>query len=116
MKKGYFVAAVAGAFLVGYFVGCSDEYAPAAEGAQRYVYEVSEANLTGAGGDVNVPVMHVGHLGNGGANMAQVTAYGSGYGNTDRWRMLVKVELVEGAVHLDSNEYPSYYYRVVVVW
>ena len=115
MPKIRFTAAVIGAFLAGYFFGCGDELF-SAEGAQRFVYEASEANVTGAGGVIEAPQVHVGHEGSGGANMSQVIVYGSGYGNNDTWRTLSNVDISEGEVKVDTNEYPSYYYRVVAVW
>jgi len=115
MKKGYFVAAVVGAFVIGFYIGCGDEMLPAAEGAQRIVVEVSEANLTGNGGYVDIPVVNVGTEGNGGRDMASVVVYGSGYGQNNRWRMITGIELSQGKVKIDPNEYGSFYYRVVVV-
>ncbi|NIT35837.1 MAG: hypothetical protein GTN49_04955 [candidate division Zixibacteria bacterium] len=117
MKKAYFTAAVVGAFLVGFYVGCGDEMAGTV-GAERYVYEVSEANVTGAGGLIDVPTLQVGQEGAGGRDMAQVAVYGSGYGQNNRWRMLYDVDLMEGKVKIKAGkgaEYPSYYYRVVVI-
>ncbi len=115
MNRAFFIAAVVGAFVLGYFIGCGDEMLPAANVA-RYVHEVSEANVTANGGVINVPEIHVGQAGGGGANMAQVVVYGSGYGGNDRWRMLSDVEVFEGKVKVNTNEWPSYYYRVVVIW
>ncbi len=115
MARWRFAAAVVGAFVVGYFFGCGDELFPA-EGAQRYVYEASEANVTGAGGVIPAAAVHVGHAGSGGVNMSQVVVYGSGYNNNDTWRMLLDVDVSEGKVKVDTGEYPSYYYRVVVIW
>jgi hypothetical protein len=118
MKKVYFTAAVVGAFLIGFYVGCGDEV-DGTVGAERYVYEVSEANVTGAGDFIDVPTLKVGHEGEGGRDMAQVAVYGSGYGRNNRWRMLYDVDLMEGRVKIEAGEgaeYPSYYYRVVVIY
>ncbi len=114
MKTAKFIAAIVVTFVVGYYIGCSDEMLPAAE-TQRYVYEVSEANVTGAGGYVDVPVLHVGAAGQGGRSMPLVLVYGSGRGGNDVWQMLVNVEVSEEKVKVDPQEYPSYYYRVVVL-
>jgi hypothetical protein len=113
MKKAYFTAAVVGAFLIGFFVGCGDEV-DGTVGAERYVYEVSEANVTGAGGFIDVPTLQVGQEGTGGGDMAQVAVYGSGYGQNNRWRLLTDLELSERKVKVDTEEYRSYYYRVVI--
>ena len=115
MKKAYFTGAVVGAFLIGFFVGCGDEV-DGTVGAERHVYEVSEANVTGAGGFIDVPTLKVGQEGAGGRDMAQVAVYGSGYGQNSRWRMLYDVELMEGKVKIDPDEHSSYYYRVVVIY
>ncbi len=118
MKKVYFTAAVVGAFLVGFFLGCGDEV-NGTVGAERYVYEVSEANVTGADGFIDVPTLKVGQKGEGGRDMAQVAVYGSGYGHSNRWRMLYDVDLMEGKVKIEAGqgaEYPSHYYRVVVIY
>ena len=82
---------------------------------QRYVYEVSEANLTGTGGYVDVPMLHVGTAGQGGRSMPLVLVYGNGRNENDIWRMLVNIEVSEEKVKVDPQEYPSYYYRVVVL-
>ncbi len=115
MKKAYFTAAVVGAFLIGFFLGCGDEV-DGTVGAERYVYEVSEANVTGAGGFIDVPTLQVGQEGTGGGDMASVVVYGSGYGQNNRWRMLDFVELSDRKVKVQTDEYPSYYYRVVVIY
>ena len=114
MKKGWYVVAVTAAFVAGYFVGCSDEELPAAE-TSRTVYEVSEANVTGNGGLISAAAVHVGTEGQGGGAMSSVAVYGSGDSGTNRWRLLVDVELAEGKVQIQPSEYPSYYYRVVVI-
>jgi len=116
MKRIYFIGAVAGAFAIGFFIGCGDEPLNGADGAQRYVYEVSEANVTGNGDVINVPVLKVGQEGGGGRDMASVAVYGSGYGSNNTWLMLTYVELREGKVKIRHDEYQSHYYRVVVVY
>jgi hypothetical protein len=114
MKKAYLVAVVVGAFLVGYFVGCGDEIYSSS--IQRIVYEATEANVTGAGGVIKVPVLSVGQEGDGGGDMAMVVVYGSGRSKTSQWRMLNEVTLSEDEVNINTREYESYYYRVVVVY
>lgn len=117
MKKAYFMLAVVGAFLIGFFVACGDEMYSAS--IQRYVYEVTEANVTGAGGFIDVPILKVGQEGDGGAEMAIVAVYGSGYTSNNQWRMLNEVTLSEGKVKINAgqgSEYPSHYYRVVVIY
>jgi hypothetical protein len=116
MKRIYFVGAVAAVFALGFFAGCGDEIVNGAGSGQRYVYEVSEANVTGNGDVINVPVLKVGQAGDLGRDMAMVAVYGSGYGSSAIWRMLTFVELSEGKVRVNHNEYPSHYYRVVVVY
>ncbi|HUU56155.1 MAG TPA: hypothetical protein VMW93_02330 [bacterium] len=116
MKRIYFIGAVASAFVIGFFVGCGDEMLNGADGAQRYVYEVSEANVTGNGDVIDVPILKVGREGGGGRDMATVAVYGSGYGSNNTWRMLTFVELSEGQVKVNHDEYRSHYYRVVVVY
>jgi hypothetical protein len=117
MKKAYLVAVVVGAFLVGYFVGCGDEVYSSS--IQRIVYEVTEANVTAAGGVIKVPVLNVGQEGGGGGDMAMVLVYGSGYNKNNSWRLLNEVDLAEGEVKINAGpgaEYPSHYYRVVVIY
>ena len=117
MQKTYFVLAVVGAFLIGFFVACGDEVYSAS--IQRYVYEVSEANVTGAGGVIKVPVLNVGQEGDEGREMPMVAVYGSGYSRNNHWLMLNEVELSQGEVKIkvgSQAEYPSYYYRVVVIY
>lgn len=115
MNKMYFTAAVVGAFLSGYFVGCGDEVYSSS--IQRIVYEVSEANVTGAGGYIDVPTLHVGTAGKSGAGeMASVVVYGNGRGPSNQWKMLVSTVLHEGRVWIEHREYESYYYRVVVIY
>ncbi len=114
MNKAVFLAAVAGAFVAGYFLGCGDELLPAAETA-RTVYEVSEANVSGSGGVITAAAVRVGQEGQGGAVMSSVAVYGSGYSGTNHWRPLFDVDIYEGKVKIDPGEYPSYYYRVVVI-
>jgi len=114
MKRVTLWAAIVGAFLAGYFIGCHDEVLPAAE-TSRTVYEVSEANLTGNGDVIEGAAIHVGMEGEGGAAMSSVIVYGSGYSSNNHWRMLLDVDISEGRVKIDSQEYPSKYYRVVVI-
>jgi len=116
MKRALFIGAVASAFVIGFFIGCGDELVNGADGAQRYVYEVSEANVTGNGDVINVPLLNVGQEGAGGRDMAMVAVYGSGYGSNNTWRMLTFVELSEGKVAINHDEYRSHYYRVVVIY
>ncbi|MGD8718446.1 MAG: hypothetical protein PVH29_06435 [Candidatus Zixiibacteriota bacterium] len=115
MKKYFFTAGVIGAFLIGYFLGCGDEMLEGADGVQRTVYEVSEANLTGNGGYISIPDLHVGEAGSGGNDMAMVIVYGSGRGGNNEWKMLFSTILSEGRVWVDSGEYESFYYRAVVI-
>lgn len=115
MRRLVFVLAVAAAFVAGYFFGCGDELLPAAT-VSRYVHEVSEANVTGNGGVVNVPEIKVGQTGDGGADMPAVIVYGSGYAGNNHWKSLSDFEVYEGKVRINTNEWPSYYYRVVVIW
>jgi hypothetical protein len=115
MTKAFVVISLVGAFLVGYFVGCGDEIY-GTNGVQRYVYEVSEANVTGAGGVIKVPVLNVGKEGRGGGDMAMVLVYGSGRGGNNHWHLLGEVTLSQGEVEINSKEYESYYYRVVVIY
>jgi len=114
MNKSVFLAAVVASFVAGYFFGFGDEPLPAAE-TVRTGYEATEANVTGNGGVINTPAVHVGTEGGGGAVMSAVVAYGSGYSGTDHWRSLINVEVYQGKVKIDPDEYPSYYYRVVVI-
>jgi hypothetical protein len=115
MKKVYFMLAVVGAFLVGFFVACGDELY--SSNIQRIVYEVSEANVTAAGGYIDVPVLHVGTAGKSGAGeMASVVVYGNGRGANNQWTMLTSTVLHEGRVWIEYREYESYYYRVVAVY
>jgi hypothetical protein len=115
MKKAYLVTVVVGAVLVGYFIGCGDEIYSSS--IQRIVYEVSEANVTAAGGYINVPALHVGKVGETSAGeMASVVVYGNGRGPSNQWTMLASTVLHEGRVWIDHNEYQSYYYRAVVIY
>ena len=114
MKKAYLVTVLVGAVLVGYFIGCGDEVYSSS--IQRYVYEATEANVTGAGGVIKVPVLNVGQEGDGGGDMAMVVVYGSGRNRSNQWRMLNEVNLSEGEVEINTKEYESYYYRVVVIY
>jgi hypothetical protein len=114
MKKTYFILAVVGAFLIGLFVACGDEVYSAS--IQRYVYEVTEANVTGADGVIKVPVLKVSQEGDGGRETAMVVVYGSGRNRNNQWRMLNEVDLSEGEVRVNPGEHESYYYRVVVIY
>ena len=115
MSRWVFYGLVLFAFLLGYFFGCGDtifaENIPA-----RYVYEFSEANATGSGGELDCPVITVGTAGEGGAVMPMVIVYGNGRGQNDVWRMVMDhTDVSEGMVTIDTNEYESHYYRVVVI-
>jgi hypothetical protein len=117
MYKAYFILAVVGAFLLGFFLACGDELY--SSNIQRIVYEVSEANVTGAGGVIKVPALKVGQEGGGGGDMAMVLVYGSGRNSNNQWVLLNEVTLSEGEVKINAGqggEYPSYYYRVVVIY
>ncbi len=115
MTKAFLITALVAAFLIGYFVGCGDEIY--SSNIQRIVYEVTEANVTGAGGFIDVPALHVGKVGEPSAGeMASVVVYGNGRGPSNQWTMLTSTVLHEGRVWIDPSEYESYYYRVVVVY
>ncbi len=97
------------------FLGCTDPVG-SSTGSGRYVVEVSEANLTGAGGVVSVPEITVGASGDGGAVMPGVIVYGNGRDQDDTWcEVMDSTVISEGQVKIEPNEYPSYYYRVVVI-
>lgn len=114
MTKAFVITALVAAFLIGYFVGCGDEIY--SSNIQRIVYEVTEANVTGAGGVIKVPALKVGQEGGGGADMAMVLVYGSGRSGNNEWRLLNEVDLAEGEVTVNTQEHESYYYRVVVIY
>ena len=67
------------------FLSCTDPVG-SSTGSGRYVVEVSEANLTGAGGVVPVPQITVGTSGDGGAAMPSVIVYGNGRNQDETWR------------------------------
>ncbi len=97
------------------FLSCTDPVG-SSTGSGRYVVEVSEANLTGAGGVVSIPEITVGASGDSGAVMPSVIVYGNGRDQDDTWREVMDATVIsEGQVAIESNEYPSYYYRVVVI-
>jgi hypothetical protein len=97
------------------FLSCTDPVG-SSTGSGRYVVEMSEANLTGAGGVVSVPQITVGVSGDGGAAMPNVIVYGNGRGQDNTWREVMDATVIsEGQVTIEPNEYPSYYYRVVVI-
>ena len=115
MSRWVFSGLVVFSFLLGYFFGCGDEIF-AENIPTRYVYEFSEANATGAGGKLECPVVTVGTAGEGGAVMPMVVVYGNGRGQNDVWRMVMNhTEISEAQVWVDTNEYESHYYRVVVI-
>jgi len=114
MNRWVFSGLVVFAFTLGYFFGCGDTIF--AETITRYVYEFSEANATGAGGKLECPVVTVGTAGGDGVVMPMVVVYGDGRGQNDVWRMVMDhTDISEGMVTIDTNEYESYYYRVVVI-
>lgn len=117
MGKWLFTGLVVFAFLLGYFFGCGDEWLVGDGGIPaRYVYEFSEANATGAGGKLDCPAVSVGTEGEGGSMMPLVIVYGDGYNQNNKWRMVMDhTEVVEGQVIIDTSEYQSHYYRVVVI-
>ena len=48
--------------------------------------------------------------------MPMVVVYGNGRGQNDVWRMVMNhTEISEAQVWVDTNEYESHYYRVVVI-
>ena len=48
--------------------------------------------------------------------LPSVTVYGDGRNEDGVWKMVMYNTVIsEGQVRIDPNEYPSYYYRVVVV-
>lgn len=97
------------------FLSCTDPVG-SSTGSGRYVVEVSEANLTGAGGVVSIPEITVGASGDGGAVMPSVIVYGNGRDQDDTWREVMDSTVIsESQVTIEPNEYPSYYYRVVVI-
>jgi hypothetical protein len=57
-----------------------------------------------------------GQEGGGGGDMAMVLVYGSGRNKSNQWRMLNEVTLSDGEVKINTREYESYYYRVVVIY
>ena len=117
MSRWVFSGLVVFTFLLGYFFGCGDTWVNGDGGIPtRYVYEFSEANATGADGKLECPVVTVGTAGGGGAVMPMVVVYGNGRGQNDVWRMVMNhTEISEAQVWVDTNEYESHYYRVVVI-
>jgi hypothetical protein len=115
MSKWLFRGLVVFAFLLGYFFGCGDELF-AENIPTRYVYEFSEANATGAGGKLDCPAITVGTAGENYSVMPMVIVYGNGREQNNTWRMVMNHTVVsEGLVTIDTSEYESHYYRVVVI-
>lgn len=115
MGKWLFMGLVVFAFVLGYFFGCGDELF-AENIPTRYVYEFSEANATGAGGKLDCPAITVGTAGENYSVMPMVIVYGDGYNQNNKWRMVMDhTEVAEGQVIIDTTEYQSHYYRVVVI-
>jgi hypothetical protein len=116
MGRWIFMSLVVFAFLLGYFFGCGDEWAVGNGIPARYVYEFSEANASGAGGELDCPAVTVGTAGENSSVMPMVIVYGNGYGQSDVWRTVMDHTVIsEGLVTIDIKEYESKYYRVVVI-
>jgi hypothetical protein len=117
MGKWLFMGLVVFAFLLGYFFGCGDEWIVGDGGIPaRYVYEFSEANATGAGGELDCPAVTVGTAGENYSVMPMVIVYGNGREQNNTWRMVMDHTVVsEGMVTIDTSEYESHFYRVVVI-
>ena len=117
MGKWVFMGLVVFAFLLGYFFGCGDTWVNGDGGIPtRYVYEFSEANATGAGGKLDCQAITVGTAGENYSVMPMVIVYGNGREQNNTWRMVMNHTVVsEGLVTIDTSEYESHYYRVVVI-
>ena len=119
MSKWLFISLVVFAFTLGYFFGCGDEWLYADDIPRRIVYEFSEANATGAEGKLDCPEIEVGTAGDGRGTMPMVIVYGDGRSQNNVWRMVMDhteiSEIAEGQVTIDTNEYESHFYRVVVI-
>lgn len=116
MNRWLFSILVIFAFLLGFFFACGDIIYTDNGIPKRVVYEFSEANATGAGGNLDCPEVTVGTAGNGGAVMPSVIVYGDGRGQNNVWRMVMDhTEISEEQVWVDTDEYQSHYYRVVVI-
>jgi len=85
--------------------------------AKRYVYEVSEADITGHGGYIDITEL-VGITGTGSEKeMPVVMVYGDKRSQGISWEPLsgYAYHLEEGKIFIETTNGNSYYYRIVVI-
>lgn len=96
-------------------MGCGDEISPTAF-ARRTVYEVTQANITGNGNNVEIEEL-IGIFDVGGEQeMPAITIYGRDE-TDDYWEIENRLdyEIRDGLIHWNPAE-PNYqYYRIVVI-
>ena len=83
---------------------------------ERYVTEITEANLSGQGGDVPMPNLEVSPAAGNAQRMPLVLAYGDKR-NTDSWTPLETdaYSFTEGLLHIDATIGNSNVYRILVL-
>jgi len=89
---------------------------PAGTYVQRYVTEITEANLSGQGGDVPMPNLEVSPAAGNAQRMPLVLAYGDKR-TTDSWTPLETdaYSFTEGLLHIDATVGNSNVYRILVL-
>lgn len=100
------------------FSGCEADTVLPAEGTyvQRYIMEITEANLTGQGGKVDMPSLSVSVPGGDQNRMPMVLVYGDKRRDNEWQRLEVSAyKFYEGTIEIDPNVGQSSYYRIVVL-
>jgi hypothetical protein len=89
---------------------------PAGTYVQRYVTEITEANLSGQGGDVPMPMLEVAPAAGNADRMCMVLPYGDKR-TSDSWTPLEEdaYSFTEGLLHIDTTVGNSNVYRVLVL-
>ena len=99
-------------------LGCEKDtiLPPAGTYAQRYVQEITEANLSGQGGDVTMPSLEVAPPAGNAERMPLVLVYGDKR-SQDSWTTLETSAyyFTEGLIHIDASTGDSSAYRIVVL-
>jgi hypothetical protein len=83
---------------------------------QRYVTEITEANLSGQGGDVAMPQLEASPAAGNAGRMSMVLAYGDKR-TSDSWTPLETeaYSFTEGLLHIDATVGNSNVYRILVL-
>jgi len=89
---------------------------PAGTYVQRYVTEITEANLSGQGGDVPMPHLEVAPAAGNADRMCMVLPYGDKR-TSDSWTSLETeaYSFTEGLLHIDATVGNSNVYRILIL-